>query len=572
MRFAHSTTTHYSLLTKITMLLNLNIKNYALIEDLNIEFKSGFTVISGETGAGKSILIKAIELLTGARADLSSIRSGCSVCTISASFEFTNSQIKEYLDCMSIPLDDGNTILIRRTIESSGKSKAFINDSPVNISSLAAIGSFLIDFHDQDEKHSLLNVDSQLEILDKAAQTEALKEQAAEIYETVQDIKSKIEAISLSDAERERKIDLYSFQVREIEEAKLENDEDEKLENDLPKLKNAEKISSLCEETASLLYSGDNPALSAIIKAKKNIETINSLGADASEALSLIEQSYYQAEEAYRETENILSETEIDPDKLNYTLERIELIKKLKKKYGRGIAEIIEYKNTAERELKVLQDYKENTDKLEYELQLQEKQLNEACEKISKKRKKAAVDFCKSAVAELEDLEMKNAVFEVSFKQKEPSANGYDEIEFMFCANKGEKILPLKNTASGGELSRVLLAIEVSSKLKNDQTTIFDEIDTGTGGKTGEKIGKKLAELAKNKQVFSITHLAQVSAFAQTHIKIYKDSYDRRTYTKAKALTNDEHIEEIARMISGEKITKPALEHARDLIKNSTTL
>ncbi|MCL1901486.1 MAG: DNA repair protein RecN [Endomicrobia bacterium] len=554
------------------MLLNLNIKNYALIEDLSIEFGNGFTVISGETGAGKSILVKSIELLTGARADSSNIRSGCSICTISASFEFKNPQIKDFLDSLSIPLDDGNAILIRRTIESTGKSKAYINDSQVSVSSLAALGNLLIDFHNQDEKHSLLNTDSQLEILDKAAQTGELKEKAGQTYEKVKDIKSKIEAINLSDSERERKIDLYSFQLQEIEDAKLENGEDSKLESELPKLKNAEKISSLCEEAVTLLYSGENPALSAIIKAKKNIEAINSLGADASEALSLIEQSYYQAEESYREVENILSETEIDPEKLNETVERIELIKKLKKKYGSTISEIAQYQNEIEQELKALQDYKENTGKLDRELQIHTKHLRDICEKISQKRKKAAVDFCKAAVAELEDLGMKNAVFEISFKQKEPSANGCDEIEFMFSANKGEKILPLKNTASGGELSRVLLAIEVSSKLKSDQTTIFDEIDTGTGGKTGEKIGKKLSQLAKNKQVFSITHLAQVSAFAQTHIKIYKEIYDSRTYTKAKALTNDEHIEEIARMISGEKVTKSAVEHAKDLIKTSTTL
>ncbi|MCL2143881.1 MAG: DNA repair protein RecN [Endomicrobia bacterium] len=554
------------------MLLNLNIKNYALIEDLNIEFHGGFTVISGETGAGKSILVKSIELLTGARADSSSIRSGCSICTISASFESKNPQIRKYLNSLSIPFDDENTIILRRTIENTGKSKAFINDSQVNISSLASIGSFLIDFHNQNEKHSLLNIDSQLEILDEAAQISDLKEKAAEIYCKVKDIKAKIEAMNLSEAERERKIDLYVFQVQEIEDAKLENGEDEKIETELPKLKNAEKISSLCEQTISLLYSGENPALSNLIKAKKNIETINTLGADASEALPLIEQSYYQAEESYRETEKILSQTQIDPQKLNDALERTELIKKLKKKYGSTIAEIIEYKEKTDQELKVLRDYQENADKLENELQIYTKLLNDICEKISWKRKKASADFCKNAAAELEDLGMKNAAFEIKFELKEPSSDGYDAIEFMFCANKGEKILPLKDTASGGELSRVLLAIEVSSKLRNDMTAIFDEIDTGTGGKEGGKIGKKLKELSKNKQVFSITHLPQVAAFAKTHIKIYKEISDSRTRTMAKILTNGEHIEEIARMISGEKITKTALEHAGELIKTSTTL
>ncbi|MDR1196423.1 MAG: DNA repair protein RecN [Endomicrobium sp.] len=553
------------------MILSLSIKNYALIEDLNIDFGAGFTVISGETGSGKSILVKSIELLTGARAELSSIRSGCCVCTISASFEFNNPKIKEYLNSLSIPLDDGNTLIIRRTIENSGKSKAFINDSQVSVSSLSVLGNYLVDFHNQDEKHSLLNLDSQLEILDKAAQTSDFKIKAAQSYEKVKEIKAKIDAINLSDAERERKTDLYSFQIKEIEDANPENGEDEKLEAELPGLKNAEKISSLCEETVSILYSGETPALNAIIKAKKNIEAINNLGANASEALSLIEQSYYQAEEARRETENILSKIETNPEKINETLERIELRKKLKKKYGSTIAKILEYKNTIEAELKTLADYKENTGKLQQELAVCVKQLEEICEKISKKRKKSAADFCKSVKKELEELGMKNAEFEINFSAKEPSADGHDSIEFMFCANKGEKILPLKNTASGGELSRVLLAIEISSELKSDQTTIFDEIDTGTGGKTGEKIGKKLKALAENKQVFSITHLAQVAAFAKTHIKIYKEILDSRTHTKAKTLSEDEHAQEIARMISGEKITKAAIEHAKDLINNSAT-
>lgn len=307
--------------------------------------------------------------------------------------------------------------------------------------------------------------------------------------------------------------------------------------------------------------------MESISKAKKNIETINNLGADASEELSLIEQAYYQVEEAYRGVEEILAKTDPDPEKLNNAMERMELIKKLKKKYGSSISEILNYRDKVETELKSLSEYKQNTEKLEKELEEKNNELLDVCEKISKKRKKAALLFSKSVIKELQELEIKNALFEVKFDTKEPSANGYDSVEFMFCANKGEKILPLRNTASGGELSRVLLAIELSSKLNTDQTSIFDEIDTGTGGKTGGQIGKKLFELSSKKQVFSITHLAQVAAFAKTHIKIYKETENLRTFTKAKVLTENEHIEEIARMISGEKITSSAIEHAKDLIK-----
>ncbi|MCL2335733.1 MAG: DNA repair protein RecN [Endomicrobia bacterium] len=553
------------------MLLNLSIKNYALIEDLTLDFKNGFTAITGETGAGKSILVKSIELLTGARAEVSAIRSGCSVCTIAAVFEFKDKKISDFLDSFSISDNGDGTVFLRRTVENTGKSKAFINDSPVNVSSLAAIGGLLIDFHSQDEKHSLLDTNTQLSILDNEIPDIApLLKKCAEIYEEVKELKSKIEAINLSDAERERKADLYAFQLKEIEEAAIEQGEDEKLENELPKLKNAEKIAALAEETIALLYSDEDSALNRILKAKKNIETINSFGADAAEPLSLAEQAYYQTEEAFRDVNDILSKTDQDPQKLNAALERAELLKKLKKKYGAGIDAVLEYKNKIEAELSNLNDYKSNSEKLEKELKEKTEQLEEICDKISKKRKKAAVLFSQQAQNNLKELEIKNAVFEIKFDRKEPSGNGFDSAEFMFCANKGEKLLPLRSTASGGELSRVLLAIELSSKLKNDQTTIFDEIDTGTGGKTGEKIGKKIAELAQKKQVFSITHLAQVAAFAATHVKIYKETEKSRTFTKAKTLSESEHIEEIARMISGENITKAAIEHAKSLVRQQT--
>lgn len=551
------------------MLLALSVKNYALIEDLTVDFTGGFTVITGETGSGKSILIKSIELLTGVRADLSSIRSGCSACAVTASFEYKNSEVSDFLDNFSISAGN-DIVLMCRIVENTGKSKAFINNSRVNISVLATLGKLLIDFHGQDEKHSLFDLDSQLEILDnEIGDIGPLLKESSTLYARIKILRSRLEVLNLSEAERERKIDLYSFQVREIEDAGLETGEDVKLESDIPKLKNAEKISALSQEIISALYSSENSVLGNILKTKKNIEAVNSYDDAAAAAVSLIEQAYYQTEEAYRRIGIISSKTRLDPEKLNASLERIELIKKLKNKYGRSIESVVEYKNKIAAELSSLNNCKDDSEKLKKELKSETKHLSELCETISKKRREVAREFAKSVREKLFDLEIKNAVFEVKFDRKEPSADGYDLAEFMFCANKGEKILPLKNSASGGELSRVLLAVELSSKIKNDRMIIFDEIDSGTGGKTGEKIGEKLSELARRKQVFSATHLAQVAAFAGTHIKIYKEMENSRTCTKAKMLTGMEHIEEIARMISGEKITKAALEHAKNLIAAS---
>jgi len=489
------------------------------------------------------------------------------VCTLSASFEYKSSKITDFLNNFSIP-SESNIVLIRRTVENTGKSKAFINDLQVSVSLLAGLGKLLIDFHGQSEKHSLLSLDSQLEILDNEIKDiKPLLEKVSVLHTRVRDLKLKLEEMNTSAIERERKTSLYSFQIKEIEDANLKLGEDESLAAELPKLKNAEMIASLSQKVVSLLYSSDGAVLNGILKAKKDIELINSYGVDADEALSLIEQAYYQTEEAYREIKDILSKVSLDPGELYSLLERIELIKNLKKKYGTTIEAVVEYKDKISRELDSLNNYECDYEKLKKELALERECLFKICEDISGRRRKAARIFAKSVQENLFDLEMKNAVFEIKFTEKEPSANGYESVEFMFCANKGEKILPLKNTASGGELSRVLLAVEAAAKTKDDgQTIIFDEIDSGTGGKTSEKIGLKLSHIAKKKQVFCITHLAQVAAFAEKHIKVYKEIKNSRTYTKAVVLTEAEHIKEIARMISGGKLTETALEHAKNLV------
>ncbi|MDR2191776.1 MAG: DNA repair protein RecN [Endomicrobium sp.] len=551
------------------MLLSLSIKNYALIEDLNIDFTDGFTVITGETGAGKSILIKSMELLCGARADSSAVRSGFPFCSISGVFECNDKKISDFLNALSVNLNEDGAIVLRRTVENAGRSKAFINDAPVSVSTLAEIGALLIDFHNQDEKHSLLDAQCQLEILDaETPNISILLEKTAKLYARANQIKADLEAAQMSEVQRERKIDLYSFQLQEINDAKLELGEEEKLENELPLLKNAEKIAALSQEVSALLYLNENSAISRIEKSKKNIENINNYGADASSALLLIEQSLLGAQEARREIENILAKIDLNSDKLNSALERAELIKKLKKKYGKNIEEILNYALQIETELKSLQNFEENNEKLTKELEETLKELKSLCKKISAERQKAAKVFCQNVQKELSQLEINNAVFDIKFDEKEPSSDGSDKIEFMFCANSGEKILPLVSSASGGELSRVLLAVEIASKSEKSrsQTVIFDEIDSGTGGKAGEKIGKKLAQLSNKKQVFLITHLAQSAAFAKTHIKVFKETKNSRVYAKAEILTEKEHIEEIARMVSGQKITKSAIEHAKELI------
>ncbi|MDR2709436.1 MAG: DNA repair protein RecN, partial [Elusimicrobiota bacterium] len=547
------------------MILSLSIKNYALIEDLNLNFNEGFTAITGETGAGKSILLEALELVCGKRADTSAIRTGCLTCSISASFIYKDEQISNFLSKFSIDADD-NTILIRRTIENSdgiGRSKAFINDCQVNISTLAALGNMLMDFHAQDEKYTLNAPSAQIAILDsQIPQAPQLLSQISKLYFDLSALKQELDDLNLSEAQKAQKIDLYSFQLNEINDAQLTTGEDERLEIELPKLKNAEKISALSNEIIALLYSNENSALSLISKITKNLQNLTELGIDTAEILKLAGDSYYQLEEVYHSVDDTLSKTDISPEKLNQALARHDLIKKLKKKYGQTIDEILAYGLKVGVELETLENLGANANKLELEIEAKEKEILQLCDILSQKRKAISADFSKRIKEQLGELEIANAVFEVDISSKDISANGKDKVEFMFSANAGQQVSPLRHCASGGEMSRVMLAIELSAKFNADQTAIFDEIDTGTGGRAGDKIGKKLAELSRQKQVFSVTHLAQSVAFCDTHIKIFKEIVDGRAISYAKVLTPQESVAEIARMISGQEISDSALSHA----------
>ncbi|MCL2389697.1 MAG: DNA repair protein RecN, partial [Elusimicrobia bacterium] len=322
------------------------------------------------------------------------------------------------------------------------------------------------------------------------------------------------------------------------------------------------------EQTTQTLYHSENSVMGSLSKIQKNIETLVALGANAGDALESANSAYYQAEEIYSQINSILKNINTDPQALDNTQIRLELIKKLKKKYGATIEEILNYKIFLETELKNLNDHDANTQALSEELSKLHAQMETICQKISKQRVAAALNLAKKVIIELADLEMPKAEFEIAFSKKEISPDGFDHIEFMFNANVGQKLSPLKNTASGGELSRVMLALLSALGKGEHHTIIFDEIDTGTGGKAGQKIGEKLYNLSKLRQTFAITHIPQVAAFADTHVKIYKDLAGGKTLTKTEVLSEAEHIKEIARMISGEHITDSALNHAKELIKN----
>ena len=524
------------------MLTSLSVKNYALIENITIDFKNGLTVITGETGSGKSIIIDSIDLLLGARASTSVIRTGTSACTISAEFDISkNINVKNILSDLSI--DCENEIIIRRQIDSTGKSKAFINDISVSVNTLSNIGKYLVDFYAQHKSNMLFEQAYQRQIVDNIADNSNLLEKLSVKYDELERLKKQKEEIEKANVDRERLLDLYKYQTNEINKANLSCDEEEKIEQELPKLKNAEKIKTVTNEMLSILYKQEHSITDNLSIINKQIYLLEKYGINIENISKNINSAMSQIDDVYREVEDISNDIDVTPDSLDAMLERQQLIKKLKSKYGKNIQEIIDYGKQLEDKIKSLENYEVNIENIQKEIDLLMKDITKLCQQISDKRKKIAIVISKKIISELEDLNMKNCQFEILIEKSEISRTGFDKLEFLFSANKGEKLYPLSLVASGGEISRVMLALSTTiSDNYNVGTIVFDEIDTGTSGKTGEKIGKKLKSLSDNRQIISISHLAQIASNADNHIKIYKETEKSRNITKAKVLTGKERI------------------------------
>jgi len=551
------------------VITTLSIKNYALIENITIDFKKGLTVITGETGAGKSIIIDSIDLLLGARASTSIIRTGTSSCTISAEFNISkNAAVKNILSELSIDCEDD--IIIRRQIDSSGKSKAFINDISVSINTLSNMGKYLVDFYAQHKSNMLFEQNYQKQIVDGIAKNDSLLAKLSTKYDEYEKLKKQKEEIEKANTDRERLLDLYKYQINEINKANLISDEEEKIEQELPKLKNAEKIKTVTGEMLSILYKQEHSVTDNLSIINKQVALLEKYGINIENISKNLASSMSQIDDIYREIEDLSDSTDITPETLDNMLERQQLIKRLKSKYGKTIQEIIDYGKLLEDKVKSLENYEVNMDKLQKEINFILKEIISLCEQISDKRKKVSKVISKNIISELEDLNMKNSQFEIDIKKGEITRTGFDDLDFMFSANKGEKLYPLSLVASGGEISRVMLALSTTvSNHYNVDTVIFDEIDTGTSGKTGEKIGKKLKSLSNQRQIISISHLAQIASNADNHIKIYKESEKGRNITKAKVLSAKERVEEIAKIISGEKVTEHAIKHAEEMLSDN---
>jgi len=546
------------------MLKELRIKNLAIIDDLKIRFEAGLNVLTGETGAGKSIIVDALGLALGERAQTGMIKSGKDEASVEAFFEVSGHPM---LTEMGITSEDG--IIIRRNISSSGKGRAYINDSLVNIQSLSAIGKTLVDMHGQHEHQSLLSTDNQRTLLDFYGKLHDKRAEVEAVFHEVQSLKRELGKLKENVKERMQRIDLLSFQINEIDSASLKKGEKEALEEERVILSNLNKLNELVETAYTMLYASEGACTEKLDSVISKLREMASIDPGINETLGLMESAKPLLEDGALSLRGFKEKYDLDPKRLETIEERLETIKKLEKKYGDGADSIISYRDEAEKELTTLKHSDEKIDILENQLREKEEKLLSEATHLSEKRKQTARDISKAVEKILKELAFEKAGFRADVMPSPLSSTGIDIIEFLFSANPGEPLKPLARVASGGELSRIMLALKnILADVDSIPVLIFDEIDAGIGGRTAESVGMKLKRLSKAHQVICITHLPQIASAADFHIMTEKSQKKDSTSVKIKELTPDERTAEIARMLSG-KITDVSLKHAGELLERS---
>ncbi|WP_018660610.1 DNA repair protein RecN [Heyndrickxia acidiproducens] len=561
------------------MLQELSIKNFAIIDQLSLSFENGLTVLTGETGAGKSIIIDAIQLLTGGRGSSEYVRHGEARAEIEGLF-----LIGEGHPCMErarefgIEVEEGMVVL-RRDISKTGKSICRINGKLVTISILREIGATLIDIHSQHETQELLNEAFHLPLLDQYGQEEieAALANYRDVYKQYETASSRLKRMNENDQQLAHRLDLIQFQSHEIQQAELKLGEDEELIEEKRKLTNFERLFESLHTSYEALQ-GEQHGLDWIGLVMGQLETAAEADASLAPLLESVQGCYYTLEDAAHSIRDQLDTLEFNPERLNQIEDRLDEINQLKRKYGNTIGEILEYSAKIEEEIESITNRDQHMDKLQKELKMVERDLYLEAKQLSDLRKKWADRLTKNIHAELKQLYMDKTKFEVRFhasadsffEQEEiPFRNdGLDHVEFYISTNPGEPLKPLAKTASGGELSRVMLALKtIFSKHQGITSIIFDEVDTGVSGRVAQAIAEKIYRISVHSQVLCITHLPQVAAMADTHLFIMKEMQKGRTRTKVKVLNQEEKIKEIGRMISGVEMTDLTRQHAKELLE-----
>ncbi len=562
------------------MLVELRLENYAVVDNLAVEFAPGLNLLTGETGAGKSILIDALALLLGDKASADVIRSGADKATISAVFEVeggAEKTVAQILENNGIDQED-ESVILRREIAAGGKGRVFVNNQPATVAVLRQLAPYLATIHAQNESLLSFDAPTRLRLIDTFANTQT--DATADAFSRWKDIQTRIAELEHDEQDRLRLLDLWTFQAREIEAARLQPGEDERLETEKRVLANAEKIHSAAMNAFDLLYEGNASTSASLRAAQKHIEELARYEPKFQETMATLETARISVEDAGASLRDYAGGIEASPEHLAEVEDRLAAIDRLKRKYGPTFEDVMKHGTEVSRKLSEM----ENKDEVLRELRSELAQAGEdylgAARLISKRRYESARKLEKLVEAEINDLAMKSSFrIEVSGTDEEGNwtASGFDQVVYMISTNPGEPLRQLEHIASGGELSRVMLALKASVEAASSKkrasgaqrTMVFDEIDTGIGGRAAEAVGKKLKGLSRSNQVLCVTHLPQIATFADHHYMIEKKAVGGRTRTTVHLITGEERTEEVARMLSGAKLTETSRKHAEQMLKTN---
>jgi DNA repair protein RecN (Recombination protein N) len=567
------------------VLAELRLENYAVIDNVTVQFASGLNLLTGETGAGKSILIDALALLLGDKASTNVIRTGAERAVISAVFEIEGGAertVARILETNGIDGEDGPVIL-RREIAAGGKGRVFVNNQPATVGVLRQLAPHLATIHAQNESLVSFDAAARLELLDAYAGTQLAS--TSEVFDRWKGIANRIDELEQGEQDRLRLLDLWTFQKREIEESKLQAGEDERLEGEKRVLANAEKIYSAAMNAFDLLYEGPASTSSSLRTAQKHIEELSRYEPKFREALAAIETARISVEDVGATLRDYAGGIQASPERLAEIEDRLALLDRLKRKYGPALEDVLRNGEEVSRKLSEMENKDEILGQLRRELAQAAQEYLAAARAVSKKRNEAARKLERLVEAEINDLAMKSS-FQIEVSGTDEAGNwtaaGFDQVVYLITTNPGEPMRPLEQIASGGELSRVMLALKASVEAgagkksvarapspasSAQRTMVFDEIDTGIGGRAAEAVGKKLKALSRANQVLCVTHLPQIATFADHHYVIEKRVSGERTKTTVRLITGDERTEEVARMLSGAKLTDTSRKHAEQMLK-----
>ncbi len=552
------------------MIKSLRIKNLATIEDLELELQEGFSILTGETGAGKSIIIEGIRLAIGEKGSQDMIRTGERETSVEAILPFIPEETFQ-----TLASDSENEIFVQRKISEQGPGKGYVNGTLVPVKKLREIGQNLVDIYGQNDHVFLLNLDYQMNYLDAYADALSLRKEVSQIAQELRRLIKQKNELESKQREREHRLDFLDFQIREIEKALLRRGEEEELRSERDILKNAEKIGSLVEKALDIAYNQENSIASLLAQLQNAVSGLKDFDRAFQETEDAINQFSITVQDFADFLIRFKEKQSAAPEKLEDIEERLSQIEKLKRKYGGTVDEILSYLNKAEAEFETLGTSQEKLADLDKEIEKKFSAYKISAEALSNLRKKKALELGKQVEKEISLLGMKKARFKIKMETSIPGAeamdkvkdNGTEEVEFLISPNPGEDLKPLRKIASGGELSRVMLALKaIGKEMGWSKTLIFDEIDSGIGGKTAEFVAQKLKKLSSQHQIICITHLPQIASFAVHHYKIDKKIEKDRTYTTVKKLNFEERVTEIARLLAGSRITETALQNAREML------